>query len=80
MRQHTDGFAFRCSKCGTKRALRTASVFERSHLTLPKAIKAALTILEGSQLTCSIVIAIIQPAKAVHSLARGDSHSVNPNS
>nr|VZI30166.1 unnamed protein product [Spirometra erinaceieuropaei] len=48
LRQHTDGFAFRCNKCGTKRALRAGSVFEGSHLTLPTAVRTALAFLEGT--------------------------------
>nr|VZI12776.1 unnamed protein product [Spirometra erinaceieuropaei] len=59
LRQHTDGFAFRCNKCGTKRALRTGSVFKDSRLTLSKAMRTAVAFLEGNGVVrCAAVVGI----------------------
>uniref|UniRef100_A0A0X3NRX0 SP-RING-type domain-containing protein n=1 Tax=Schistocephalus solidus TaxID=70667 RepID=A0A0X3NRX0_SCHSO len=46
-RQHTDGYVFRCNRCGGKRALRTGSIFEKSKLTIQKIMRVFLAFLCG---------------------------------
>ncbi|BHF83519.1 hypothetical protein SprV_0902666200 [Sparganum proliferum] len=49
LRQHTDGYLFRCARCRRKKALRTGSIFENSRLTIRKAMKACLSFISGAR-------------------------------
>ncbi|BHF76481.1 hypothetical protein SprV_0501957900 [Sparganum proliferum] len=47
LRQHTDGYAFRCGHCRQKRCLRTGSIFFGSKLSLQTLLRICYKFVEG---------------------------------
>ncbi|BHF79910.1 hypothetical protein SprV_0702303400 [Sparganum proliferum] len=48
LRQHTDGYAFRCGHCRQKRCLRTGSIFFGSKLSLQTLLRICYKFVEGA--------------------------------